>query len=114
MTDTPTLPALAPGERLVPAHAIRRGDLVIATTADLGDGRIIRLDHAVPYYADPRPDAPGCGCEGHASLEPEDRAQPLVILYEGENWEFACDVVPADSLVVICRTAHPATGEEQP
>ncbi|CAM5717845.1 MULTISPECIES: hypothetical protein [Streptomyces] len=98
-------PHLNPGETAIPAGEVRKGDIVLAATIEL-NGHTDRLDHATPYTADPRPDKTGCGCAGHRSLTAEDRATPLVVLYDGPIWDGACDAVPADTLVIIRERAE--------
>jgi hypothetical protein len=106
-------PRLNEGETAVPAGDVHKGDVVLAATIEM-NGQTIRLDHSAPYVADPRPDKPGCGCFGHQNLTADDRAKPLVVLYDGPIWDGACDVVPADMLVIIRERTEqrPATPRE--
>lgn len=100
MIGPATCPELRPGETVKRADEVRKGDLVVASTIEL-DGRTLRLDHSTLYAADPQPDKPGCGCFGHQALDDEDRARPCVVLYAGPLWDWSCDVVPADALVIV-------------
>jgi hypothetical protein len=84
------------------ARDVRQGDVVLGCTVlSTWTGKIEVIEHSDPYVADPQPDTPGCQCPGHTSLEEDDRAKELVILYDGEIWDYACDVVPADDYVII-------------
>jgi hypothetical protein len=97
----------------IPAAEVRKGDTVLgSTTHSAWTGKIEPLYHSNPYIADPQADKPGCGCPGHESLTDEDRTKTLVVLYDGENWDYACDVVPADLLIIIA--ARPETPEVLP
>jgi hypothetical protein len=89
-------------EQTIPAADIRKGDTVLGFILDMG-GRQERMDHSDPYVADPQADKPGCQCPGHESLTDEDRAKRLVVLYDGARWDYACDVMTADTLVIITQ-----------
>lgn len=92
------------GTQHVLAADVIAGDRVLGFV-DPATGRVI--DHPDPYTATPQADKPGCQCPGHESLEDEDRAKTLVVLYDGEIWDYACDVVPADWTIVITARPEP-------
>lgn len=84
------------GETHIPATQVRAGDVVlgflIGTQA---------MYHGDSYVADPRPDAGDCGCSEHRNLADDGYEGPAVVLYDGELWDYICDVVPADTVIII-------------
>ncbi|MFF5655258.1 hypothetical protein [[Kitasatospora] papulosa] len=90
-----------PGTEAVLARDVRKGDVVLAATMRTATGQLAILEHSDPYVADPQADKPNCQCPGHEALTADERAKPLVVLYDGEIWDFACDVVPADEYVIV-------------
>ncbi|EMF31113.1 hypothetical protein H114_00752 [Streptomyces gancidicus BKS 13-15] len=95
----------------IPARDVVQGDTVLGCTVALPGGRIDVIWHSDPYVANPTADKPGCQCPGHEALDDADRARPLVVLYDGELWDYACDAVPADDLVVIQKRTEQATDD---
>ena len=95
MTHTANTPA---STQHIPASHVIAGDVVLGYVDPTSGGAVY---HSDPYAAAPQADKPGCQCPGHESLTDEDRTKPLVVLYDGENWEYACDVLHADDLVII-------------
>lgn len=97
--------AHTPNTQHIPASDVIAGDLVLGfVSPDTSQ----TIHHSDPYIAAPQPDKPGCQCPGHEALEDQDRAKTLVVLYDGDLWDYACDVVPTDWLIAI------AAREEQP
>lgn len=89
-------------QTVIPAADVRTGDTVLGTVLNLG-GRPEPIYHSDPYVAAPQANKPGCQCPGHEALTDEDRSKTLVVLYDGEIWDYACDVLPADAHVIVER-----------
>ncbi|CAL9609963.1 hypothetical protein SUDANB1_05605 [Streptomyces sp. enrichment culture] len=103
----------SPDHIAIKASEVIAGDVVVACTVVTALGRTEAIYHSDPYVAEPQADDPNCDCPGHQSLTDKDRAKPCVILYNGEIWDYACDVMPADDLVIIQKRPE-AVAEQAP